>query len=78
MLCSGRERLYFATGYGLIQCVKSLMSYADEVRVSRRLLRVKFGTKILNRIYLLVSHIPVGGTTLQASTARNSRSSDPG
>ncbi|KAI0071516.1 hypothetical protein K474DRAFT_1630434 [Panus rudis PR-1116 ss-1] len=25
-----KERLYFATGYGLIQCVKSLMSYADE------------------------------------------------
>lgn len=28
----GRERLYFATGYGLIQCVKGLMSYEDEVR----------------------------------------------
>jgi hypothetical protein len=27
-----KERLYFATGYGLIQCVKGLMSYADEVR----------------------------------------------
>lgn len=26
----GRERLYFATGYGLIQCVKGLMSYEDE------------------------------------------------
>lgn len=26
-----RERLYFATGYGLIQCVKGLMSYEDEV-----------------------------------------------
>ncbi|KNZ80288.1 Tetratricopeptide repeat protein 39B [Termitomyces sp. J132] len=26
----GKERLYFATGYGLIQCVKGLMSYADE------------------------------------------------
>ena len=26
------ERLYFATGFGLIQCVKGLMSYADEVR----------------------------------------------
>ncbi|KAJ7106703.1 hypothetical protein C8R44DRAFT_805709 [Mycena epipterygia] len=25
-----KERLYFATGYGLIQCVKGLMSYADE------------------------------------------------
>ncbi|KAJ3991899.1 hypothetical protein F5050DRAFT_1580574 [Lentinula boryana] len=25
-----KERLYFATGYGLIQCVKALMSYADE------------------------------------------------
>ncbi|KJA26681.1 hypothetical protein HYPSUDRAFT_63897 [Hypholoma sublateritium FD-334 SS-4] len=24
------ERLYFATGFGLIQCVKGLMSYADE------------------------------------------------
>lgn len=24
-----RERLYFATGYGLIQCVKGLMSYED-------------------------------------------------
>ncbi|KAJ8085866.1 hypothetical protein PM082_004685 [Marasmius tenuissimus] len=24
------ERVYFATGYGLIQCVKGLMSYADE------------------------------------------------
>ncbi|KAF9034810.1 hypothetical protein BJ165DRAFT_1356068 [Panaeolus papilionaceus] len=24
------ERLYFATGYGLIQCVKGLMSYEDE------------------------------------------------
>jgi hypothetical protein len=27
-----RERLYFATGYGLIQCVKGIMSYEDEVR----------------------------------------------
>lgn len=26
-----RERLYFATGYGLIQCVKALMSYDDQV-----------------------------------------------
>ena len=26
-----RERLYFAAGYGLIQCVKGLMSYEDEV-----------------------------------------------
>ncbi|KAJ7200812.1 hypothetical protein GGX14DRAFT_466162 [Mycena pura] len=25
-----KERLYFATGYGLIQCVKGLMSYGDE------------------------------------------------
>nr|GAT47379.1 predicted protein [Mycena chlorophos] len=25
-----KERLYFATGYGLIQCVKGLMSYSDE------------------------------------------------
>ncbi|KAG6864918.1 hypothetical protein C0991_006406 [Blastosporella zonata] len=25
-----KERLYFTTGYGLIQCVKGLMSYADE------------------------------------------------
>ncbi|KAJ6511716.1 hypothetical protein DFH09DRAFT_1251567 [Mycena vulgaris] len=25
-----KERLYFATGYGLIQCIKGLMSYADE------------------------------------------------
>lgn len=26
-----RERLYFATGFSLIQCVKGLMSYEDEV-----------------------------------------------
>jgi len=26
-----KERLYFATGYGLIQCVKALMSYEDDV-----------------------------------------------
>ncbi|XP_006464184.1 hypothetical protein AGABI2DRAFT_194724 [Agaricus bisporus var. bisporus H97] len=25
-----KERLYFATGYGLIQCVKGIMSYEDE------------------------------------------------
>ncbi|TFK24134.1 hypothetical protein FA15DRAFT_704788 [Coprinopsis marcescibilis] len=25
-----KERLYFSTGFGLIQCVKALMSYADE------------------------------------------------
>ncbi|TFK32750.1 hypothetical protein BDQ12DRAFT_475905 [Crucibulum laeve] len=25
-----KERLYFATGYGLIQCVKGLMSYEDD------------------------------------------------
>ncbi len=32
-----RERLYFATGYGLIQCVKGLMSFEDEVcQVVRR------------------------------------------
>lgn len=29
---SDRERLYFATGFGLIQCVKGLMSFEDEVR----------------------------------------------
>ena len=27
-----RERLYFATGSGLIQCVKALMSFEDDVR----------------------------------------------
>jgi hypothetical protein len=27
-----RERMYFATGFGLIQCVKALMSYEDDVR----------------------------------------------
>ena len=27
-----RERMYFAMGFGLIQCVKALMSYEDEVR----------------------------------------------
>lgn len=27
------ERLYFATGYGLIQCVKGLMSFEDDVCV---------------------------------------------
>lgn len=26
-----KERLYFATGYGLIQSVKALMSYEDHV-----------------------------------------------
>lgn len=26
-----KERLYFASGYGLIQCVKALMSYEDDV-----------------------------------------------
>ena len=36
-VCTGtetgpRERLYFATGFGLIQCVKALMSYEDDVR----------------------------------------------
>ncbi len=25
-----KERLYFSTGYGLIQCVKALMSYEDD------------------------------------------------
>ena len=29
---SPRERLYFAAGFGLIQCVKALMSYEDDVR----------------------------------------------
>lgn len=29
--CWHRERLYFATGYGLIQCVKAMMSYENEV-----------------------------------------------
>ena len=33
---SFRERLYFAAGFGLIQCVKALMSYEDDVRSSRR------------------------------------------
>lgn len=27
-----RERVYVATGFGLIQCVKGLMSFEDEVR----------------------------------------------
>jgi hypothetical protein len=26
-----KERLYFAAGYGIIQCVKGLMSYEDDV-----------------------------------------------
>jgi hypothetical protein len=30
-----RERLYFATGFGMIQCVKALMSYEDDVRYIR-------------------------------------------
>lgn len=31
-LCGAcRERLYYTTGFGLIQCVKALMSYEDEV-----------------------------------------------
>lgn len=29
-----RERLYYATGFGLVQCVKALMSYEDEVTLS--------------------------------------------
>ena len=32
--CS-RERLYCASGYGLIQCVKALMSFEDEVCSTR-------------------------------------------
>jgi len=28
-----KERLFFATGFGLIQCVKALMSYEDDVRL---------------------------------------------
>lgn len=28
-----REHLYFATGFGLIQCFKGLMSFEDEVRI---------------------------------------------
>ena len=28
-----RERLYFATGFGLILVVKGLMSFEDEVRM---------------------------------------------
>jgi len=34
-----RERLYYTTGFGLIQCVKALMSYEDEVTHSTRPLR---------------------------------------
>jgi len=30
-----QERLYFASGYGMIQCVKALMSYEDEVSYHR-------------------------------------------
>lgn len=29
--CNRRERLYTGSGYGLIECVKALMSYEDEV-----------------------------------------------
>ena len=36
ILIPRRERLYFATGFGLIQCVKALMSYEDDVRVFAR------------------------------------------
>ena len=35
LLTIDRERLYFATGFGLIQCVKGMMSFEDEVRMSR-------------------------------------------
>jgi len=31
------ERMYIATGYGLIQCVKGLMSYEDHVGFSSSL-----------------------------------------
>ena len=39
------ERLYIATGYGLIQSVKAFMSFEDKVRtcVSRRILHVLHG-----------------------------------
>jgi hypothetical protein len=36
-----KERMYFATGYGLIQCVKGLMSYADEVCVYPFLMAIR-------------------------------------
>lgn len=38
-----RERLYFATGYGLIQCVKGLMSFEDKVRGTSDLLLACYG-----------------------------------
>ena len=50
---SNRERLYFATGYGLIQCVKGLMSYEDEASTLHPLLHLLFKsilTRLISRI----------------------------
>jgi len=43
---ASKERLYFASGFGLIQCVKGLMSYEDEV--SAQLLHI-FDISCVNR-----------------------------
>ncbi|EIN05662.1 hypothetical protein PUNSTDRAFT_74230 [Punctularia strigosozonata HHB-11173 SS5] len=40
-----KERLYYATGYGLIQCVKALMSYEDE-DIERALGHVRTGNAV--------------------------------
>jgi hypothetical protein len=44
-----RERLYFAAGFGMIQCVKALMSYEDDVRV--------IATDVFNDCCVLLSHL---------------------
>ena len=75
-----RERLYFASGYGLIQCVKGLMSYEDEVRFppSPHPPTVTLLTTHPPRISSPQSPIPNEATTSPLSIVKNKRSSGPG
>lgn len=51
-----KERLYFATGYGLIQCVKGLMSYEDDVSSIRLPIFIFQNFVLLMATYPLQKH----------------------
>lgn len=65
-----KERLYFTTGYGLIQCVKALMSYEDDVGFFLYMYSL-FAYAINVRIYWQESHIRNTETTSPICTARS-------
>lgn len=67
-----KERLYYASGYGLIQTVKALMSYEDEVCLIHSILHWnKNSTEAAGRIFWRPLDMPKILSLLQSLIERN-------